>query len=112
MDLCLLIWSMLVSVMHIRYMGVQVRQRLVQVQMAVCAGRHLRMGVVVVSIIMAVRVFVLHGLVLVFVAVRLGQVQHHAQRHQGSAHRHSPAAAAVAQCNGQSRPNKRRKCKH
>ncbi len=107
MDLCLLIWSMLVSVMHIGNMGVQVL-------MVVCAGRHLRVGVVVVvvPIIMAVRVFVRHGLVLVFVAVRLGQVQHHAQRHKRSARRHSPAAAAVAQCNGQSRPNKMRKCKH
>ena len=103
---------MFVPVVRIRHMGVHMAQRLMHVCMAVRPLRHHRMAVVVVPVIVAVGVLVLHGLVLVLVAVRLGQVQHHAQRHKRSARRHSPAAAAVAQCNGQSRPNKRRKCKH
>lgn len=65
---------MSVPVVRTRHMRVNMGQRVMRMQMAVRPLRHHCMGVVVVPVVVAVRVVVLHGLVQVFVAVRLGQV--------------------------------------
>lgn len=49
------------------------------------------MMVIVVAVIMAMGMLVLQRLMLVFVIVRLSQMQGHASQHQQAAQRHAPA---------------------
>jgi len=86
-------------------------QRLVQMGMAVSAGRHDLMGVVVVPVVMAVRVFMLEALVRMLVTMGLHQVQHHAEHHQRASGRHHPGAASIAESNGKGRVDERREGK-
>ena len=46
------------------------------------------MHVIVVSVVVSMCVFVRQRFMVVFMAVRLGQVQHHASEHQQAAHDH------------------------
>ena len=70
---------------RIGHMRMRMPPRLVAMAMAVRAGRHRIMHMVVVAIVMQVRMFVLHHVVPMLVAVRLRQVQHHAGQHQRAA---------------------------
>ena len=83
-------------------------QRRVPVPVAVRALGHRLVPVVVMPIVVPVRVFVLQRLVRVLVAVRLGQVQHHAGQHQRAAQRHPAAGRAVAQRQRQRRADEGR----
>jgi hypothetical protein len=69
---------MAMRVMRIGHVGMHMPNGLVPVTVAVLANRRHAVHMVVMAIVVAVRVFVLQRLVLVFVAVRLRQVQHHA----------------------------------
>ena len=68
--------------------------RCVLVPVAVRAGGHVGMGVLVVAIVVCVGVFVVQGFVRVFMRVGFGQVQQHAQQHQRAAGGQQPAGAA------------------
>ena len=72
-------------VMRIRYMGVPVHQRCVTVSMAVFARRGLIMHVAVMSVVMAVGVFMLELFVHMLMAMGFRQVQHHTGQHQHAA---------------------------
>ena len=78
------------NVVRVRHMGMHVLQRLMPVAVAVFTCRHGIVGVLVMPVVVAVGVFVLQRLVLVLVAMGLGQVQHHASQHQHAAQRHQP----------------------
>ena len=60
---------MTMRVMRIGNMGVRMLNRLVQVPVAVLAHRHHVVGVIVMPVIVAVRVFMLQRLMRVLVAV-------------------------------------------
>ena len=60
---------MVVRMVRSGHMRMRVPQRLVAMQVAVRAGRHRDMHMVVVAIVMAVRMFVLHHVVSMLVAV-------------------------------------------
>jgi hypothetical protein len=85
-----------VLVVHIRHMRVHMALRCVLVPVAVRAGGHVGMGVLVVAVVVRVGVFVVQGFVCVFMRVGFGQVQQHAQQHQRAAGGQQPAAAALA----------------
>ena len=55
---------------RVGHMGVRMAQRLVVVPVAMFAGRHRVMHMIVMSVIVTVRVFMLHAFVLMLVAVR------------------------------------------
>ncbi len=77
-----------VRVVHVRHMGVGMPCRLVTVPVAVFTRRHDVVRVIVVAVVVAVRVLVLERLVLMFMSVRLRQVQHDAGEHQHAAGGH------------------------
>ncbi len=87
-----------VLVVRIRHMRVHMALRCVLVPVAVRAGGHLSVGVLVVAVVVGVGVgvFVVQGFVRVFMRVGFGQVQQHAQQHQRAAGGQQPAAAALA----------------
>ena len=64
---------------RIRHMRVHMALRCVLVPVAVRAGGHVGMGVLVVAVVVCVGVFVVQGFVRVFMRVGFGQVQQHAQ---------------------------------
>ena len=72
-------------VVRVRHMWVRVPHRFVPMPMAVFAHGHRVMHVVVVSIVVPVRMLVFERLMLVLVAMRLGQMQPHAGEHQHAA---------------------------
>jgi len=72
---------MAMRVVRIRYMRMHMPDRVVAMPVAMLAGRHWNVDVVVVPIVMTVRVFMLRRVVLMLVRVRLRQVQHHAGEH-------------------------------
>lgn len=84
-------------VMGVRDVRMGMPRWLVNVRMAVRAHRQCVVGMVMVPIVVPMRMFVLHWWVDVFVAVRLQQMQGHAQQHQCAAQRNHPGAAAVAE---------------
>lgn len=88
---------MAVLVMRIRRMGVHMAQRFMAVAMAVFTFRRRVMEVFVMRVVVEVRMFVLQCLVLMLVAMRLCQVQHHPGQHQQAAQKHQPAGRAVVQ---------------
>ena len=66
---------------RIRHMRMQMSKRLVAMPVAVRTGRHCVMYMVMVSVVVAVRVFVLRCVVNMLMAVRLRQVQNDAGEH-------------------------------
>jgi len=82
---------------------VRMSQWLMAMPVAVRTGRHCVMSVVVVSVVVAVRVFVLRRVVPMLVAVRFRQVQYDAGNHQRAARYHQPAGRLITQCQGQRR---------
>ncbi len=91
------------GVVRIWDMRMHVAYRAVATPVAMRAGRHWNMKVVVVHVVVAVRVFVLRRVVLMLVPVRLHQMQHHACKHEHAACRHGPAKRLVPQTHGQCR---------
>ena len=74
-----------VAVVTVRYMGMAVSHRRVPVHVAVRPRRHHFVAVVMVTVVVVVSMFVLHGLVRVCMTMRFSQVQHHAHQHQQAA---------------------------
>ena len=74
-----------VCMVRVRHVRVHMLHRRMVVPVAVRGGRRRTqrrvVGMVVVAVVMAVRVFVFVGVVAVRMAVRLGQVQQHAGQH-------------------------------
>jgi len=104
--------SMPVAVVRVGHMRVDMMQRLVAMAVTVRTLWHRLMFVVVMPIVMPMRMFVLQRLVLMFVAVRLGQVQQHTGEHQHAARGHPAAGRAVAQHQGQRRADEGREGEH
>ena len=77
-------------------MRMAVPQRLVAVEMAVLALGHGVVPMIVVAVVMAVRMFMLDGLVLVLMLVRFAQMDKDAGQHQQPARQQAPAARSVA----------------
>ena len=73
---------MAVDMMQVRRMGMLVLHFLVAMPMAVHPGRHRKMGMRVVSIVVLVRVFVLKRLVFVGVLMQFHHMQEHTRDHQ------------------------------
>lgn len=82
---------MVMPVMDVRHMRVAMPYRLMAVGVAVYTLRHHLVVVIVVSVIVAVRMLVFQRLVLMFVVMRLGQMQGDTPQHQQAAQRHAPA---------------------
>ena len=83
---------MAMAVMGVWNMRVRMALRRMPMRMAVFTGRKNRVHILMMPIVMAVRVLMLQDFVLVLVAMRLGQVQHHAGQHQAAAQRHQAAS--------------------
>jgi hypothetical protein len=58
--------------------------------MAVCSLGDLLVGMIVMTVVMHMRVIVLHRIMRVFVRMRLGEVKHNANEHQRRARDHYP----------------------
>ena len=86
-------------------------QRLVPMAVAVRTLGHRLVPVIVMPVVVAVRVLVLQRFVLVLVAVRLRQVQHHAGQHQHAAQRHQPLAERSPSTTANTAPMKGAKAK-
>ena len=99
-------------VVGIGHMGMGVGDGFMPMPMAVHAAGHRIVYVVVVSVVMAVRVFVLKRFVGVHVGVGFRQVQEHPRQHQQSGHDHRPRAGAVTQGPGAQSADERRKGEH
>ncbi len=82
--------------MCIRHMGVRVAQRLVPVRVAVLGLWHGMVGVQVVPIVMAMGVLVLQRVVVMFMSVRLGHVQHHTSRFCRSKHKRQSRPCSIS----------------
>jgi hypothetical protein len=104
--------SVPVSVVHIGRVRMDMLQRRVAAPVAVRVLGHQLVPVIVVPIVVPMRVFVLQRHMLVLVAMRLSQVQHHPDQHQYAAQRHPAAARAVAQQQRQGRADKGREGKN
>ena len=78
---------MSMAVVCVRHMCMRMALGQVLMRVAVLAGGHrlMGMGMVVVAVVMSVRVFMRQCLVRVLVAMRFGQMQQHAGRHQRAA---------------------------
>jgi hypothetical protein len=83
------------AVVGIRHVGMCMLRRFMYVSVAVFSGGRGIMRVLVMPVVVPMRVLMLQRVVLVFVAVRLRQVQHHAGQHQHAAQRHQAAGRAV-----------------
>ena len=68
--------------MLVRHVGVNVPRRLMPMLVAVLTNRQRVVGIGVVAVVMAVGVFVIRLVVLVFVPVAFGQVEDDARGHQ------------------------------
>ena len=99
-------------VMRIRHMRVRMAQRVVVMPMAVSAHRHGVVGMLVMSIVVAMGMFMIHRLVLMRMPVRFTQVQDDAQPHQYPTEGHDPAPAAIAHRNRQRGADERGKGEH
>ena len=77
---------MTVKVVGVGHMRVRMLQRPMPMYVAVLAGRHRVVRMIVVPVVVAVRMFMLHRRMRVLVAVRFGQVQQHAGQHQRAEH--------------------------
>ena len=82
---------------HVGRVWVGVVQRAVVVRVAVRAGGHGAVAVQVVAVVVGVGVFVVHGLVIVVVAVVFCQVDQHPGHHEPAAREQQPAGRALAQ---------------
>ena len=98
---------MAVRMMRIRHVRMRVPQRLMPMPVTVRTGGHRIMDMLVVSVIVAVSVFMFNRFVLMLVTVGLRQMQHHAGEHQYAARRHQRAGRWVAQNHGQHRADER-----
>ena len=65
-----------------------------------------------VSIVMAVGMLVFQRLMRVLVPVALGQVQHHACKHEQAAQQHQPSRRAFPESKSQCRTNERCEGEH
>ena len=92
------------GVVRIGHVRMRMPHRLVHVSVAVFARRLCVVHMVVMAVIVAVCVFVLKRLVLVFVPVGFGQVQHDARQHE---HAHCPGPS-VRWLNGPRAPRRTR----
>ena len=94
----------------IRHVRVRMRDRFVPMPMAVCAVwfRIMRMRVMV--IVVAMGMFMRHGLVFVRVFVRLCEMQDHAGQHESRAAEHNPTEGPVTERHGHCSTYERRKC--
>ena len=101
-----------VQVMQIRHMCMAMAGRLMPMQMAVRPNRHRVMHMVVMAIVVAVRVFVLHRVVLMFMGMGFGKVHQDTDQHQNATEREAPTARAITQHEGQGGTDERRKGKH
>ena len=104
--------AMTMRVVLVRHVRVRVTHGFMPVSVAVRPGRHQRMDMTVVAIIVHVRMLMFQRLVNVAVRVALGQVQHDAGRHQRGAGQHPDGAAALAQAEGDCGTHERRERKH
>ena len=104
--------SMLMRVVRIGHMRVPVGHRLMPVRVAVRSRRNPVMRVIVVSVVVRVRMFVLRRMVMVFVPMRLHQMQQHAAQHQNTSRSHAPAQRPVTQGDGKQGTDERGECKH
>ena len=82
---------MVMQVKSIRHMPMRVLQRWMAMAMAVFADRHRLVDMLVVAVVMPMGVLVLQRFVGMFVAVGLGQMQHHTGQHQPTAQCHDAA---------------------
>ena len=73
--------SVAMRMVRVRYVWMRMPPWVVAVLMAMRTGRHGVVHMIMVAIIVAVRVLMVRHFVLVLVAVRLYQVQHHACEH-------------------------------
>ncbi len=103
---------MAVGVVGIRHMRMAVLDGLVLVCMAVRTIGHGVVGMVVVAVVMAVRMLVQQGSVQMCMAMRFGQVQHHASQHQSAAQGHQRAGWPATQADGHRSTDEGRKRKH
>ena len=98
---------MAVRVMRIRHVRMRVPPRLVPMPVTVRTGGHRIMRMLVVTVVVAVCVFMFNGFVLMLVTVRFRQVQYHAGEHQHAARRHQRAGRLVTHRHGQRRSDER-----
>ena len=73
---------MAMCMVRIRHMWMRMPQRLVTMPVAVRAGRHRDVHMIMVPVVVAVRVFVLRDIVTVLMAVRFREVENHPCEHQ------------------------------
>ena len=101
-----------VSVMVVRHVGVHMPRRLVAVQVAVLTDRQRFMGVGVMPVAMAMGVFMFRLVVLVFVPVALGEVEHDARSHEHRAGQHPGTAATFTEQESKQGADKGREREH
>ena len=90
---------MFVSMVRIRHMGVGMPRRIMAMQVAVGADGHCVMWVVVMTVFVLMRVFMRQGLMLMFMVMRLSQVDNDTEQHQQAqqARRQPPPTTVGAQ---------------
>lgn len=79
------------AMVSIRHMSVDVTLRVVKMLVAVGAFGHHVMVMVVMSIVVSMRMFVIQRRVFMLMVVRLGQMQGDTQQHQQATRSHAPA---------------------
>ena len=103
---------MRMPVMCIRNMWMHMFQGFMSMYMAVEPYKKTFMCVQMMPVIMGVGMFMLNRIVVMFMPVRLQQVQHDTGQHQCTSKHHQPRAFATAQCKCAQSTNERRKGKH
>lgn len=78
-------------VVDVRCVRVAVTCRTMLMPMAVRAGRHGVMDVIVMTIVVPMCMFMLHLHVFMLVGVLFGQMQEHSRQHQDATQRQAPA---------------------
>ena len=99
--------SMLVTVVHVGAVRMFVLDRLVGVDMAVCADDRAVVDMCVMAIVVRVRVVMGHAGVAVAVSVPLGRVQPHRDREQRGRTGDGERRASIAQRKGEHRADER-----
>jgi len=92
-------------------MRVDVADRFMPMPVTVLLRDGAVMGVLMVSIVMGVGMFMLQQLVMVLMRVGFKQMQRHAKEHQNATQHQHPSACAIAPNPGTQCPNERRKGK-
>ena len=98
--------------MRVRHMRMDMRHRIVSMPMAVCAGRHQVVRMLVVAVVVRVRMLVFERLMDVLMRVALGQMQEHAGQHQQRTGAKPYRRAALAQRIGDGGADERREREH